>query len=305
MKGRDLDGIAGLRERRKNPRTGHLVGLYDGAAAGMDTDDGKEPWSTVCEAHGHVVAHETLEQARKWLADPLGWCEDCAREARGEKPEFEPPKPEDAPEPERVVAILDRPGPTLLAMCPVAARCRDGKTRVLGLAGQPPTEIGQDHLDDLVQRGDAARVDMPAPGGCDLVAGWAGESFIHAANEYGLPDPPFLDGARLDGGRVRLAPSRVIHSETEKWWASGVDAVFAALAAREAERANRAAHLALTTRPERPESWAAMWAATQEAGRAKLVGIIARFETDAGRRTTPARLEKRIRGIVEKRLGGG
>jgi hypothetical protein len=68
----------GLREQRRAPQTGHLVGLYDGIAADMDTTAGR--WQTVCEEHGHIISHETYALARLHLADPLGWCETCMAE---------------------------------------------------------------------------------------------------------------------------------------------------------------------------------------------------------------------------------
>lgn len=72
-----FDGLAGCVERRRNRTTGLLVGLYHNGQAGFDDDDGRAPWSTVCEEHGHIVSHDTLALARTHLADPAGWCEQC------------------------------------------------------------------------------------------------------------------------------------------------------------------------------------------------------------------------------------
>jgi hypothetical protein len=66
---------AGLAELRHVRSTGALVALYDGEAAGLDTEGGR--WSTVCEAHGTVCAHDTKTLARSWMSDPDVWCEDC------------------------------------------------------------------------------------------------------------------------------------------------------------------------------------------------------------------------------------
>lgn len=74
---------AGLVETRRSRQTGHMVSIYDGGPAGMDTEAGR--WQTVCEPHGHIISHGTLKLARHWLADPLGWCEECMAERSPEK----------------------------------------------------------------------------------------------------------------------------------------------------------------------------------------------------------------------------
>lgn len=81
---------AGLREQRKNRITGKLVGLYDGTAAEMDTADGR--WQTVCEEHGTICSHRTLELANRHMADPQ-WCEPCQAELAA-KAEAEAQTPE-------------------------------------------------------------------------------------------------------------------------------------------------------------------------------------------------------------------
>lgn len=53
---------AGLRTQRKARSTGTTVGLYNSREAGLD-DDPSCKWSTVCEDHGGIVGHETLQQA--------------------------------------------------------------------------------------------------------------------------------------------------------------------------------------------------------------------------------------------------
>ena len=75
---------AGCRVLRKT-RGGVLVGLYDANAAGMESDPAT-PWATVCEEHGGIVCHETLRDARAYLAHPDEWCPLCqrARERNGE-----------------------------------------------------------------------------------------------------------------------------------------------------------------------------------------------------------------------------
>jgi hypothetical protein len=68
------NGFAGCVSQRKSRVTGTLVGVYRNDQAGLDT---AEPWSTVCEDHGHVVSHDTLRLAIWHAADPSGWCESC------------------------------------------------------------------------------------------------------------------------------------------------------------------------------------------------------------------------------------
>jgi hypothetical protein len=72
-----VDGRAGCVQLRRARSTGTLVGVYDGEQAGLDTDDGASPWSTVCEEHSTCVSHRTLALARDHAAAPEGWCEDC------------------------------------------------------------------------------------------------------------------------------------------------------------------------------------------------------------------------------------
>jgi hypothetical protein len=68
----------GIRQAQRSRDSGHIVSIYDGIAAGLDTSAGR--WQTVCEEHGTIISHETFELARWHAPDPLGWCEACARE---------------------------------------------------------------------------------------------------------------------------------------------------------------------------------------------------------------------------------
>lgn len=70
-----FNGLAGCVEQRRSQQTGRMVGIYHNEQAGFDAEAG--PWSTVCEPHGSICAHTTLELARAHAADPLGWCEEC------------------------------------------------------------------------------------------------------------------------------------------------------------------------------------------------------------------------------------
>ena len=67
----------GERQRVRNRQTGTLVVLVDGLAEPrwLDTDGGR--WSTVCDAHSSVVAHDKLANARAFLHHPEDWCDDC------------------------------------------------------------------------------------------------------------------------------------------------------------------------------------------------------------------------------------
>ncbi|MFO7894800.1 MAG: hypothetical protein R6U63_13780 [Longimicrobiales bacterium] len=75
-------GRAGCVQLRKAHQTGTMIGVYRNDQAGLDDDDGRLPWSTVCEDHGWIVSHPTLGQARRHAPDPLGWCEDCREATR-------------------------------------------------------------------------------------------------------------------------------------------------------------------------------------------------------------------------------
>lgn len=67
---------AGCLALRRARSTGTVVGLYKGAEADLDDDDGL-PYATVCEDHAGIVCHATLTEARGWLSHPEEWCPRC------------------------------------------------------------------------------------------------------------------------------------------------------------------------------------------------------------------------------------
>lgn len=73
----NYNGMTGCIEQHKSRQTGKVVSIYRNDQAGLDDCDGEYPYSTVCEEHGWIVAHQTLQLARLHAADPLGWCEKC------------------------------------------------------------------------------------------------------------------------------------------------------------------------------------------------------------------------------------
>jgi hypothetical protein len=77
MKQYEFNGLAGCVVQRRARQTGLFVGIYHNEQAGLDDDEGRAPWSTVCESHGHVISHETLALAKFHAADPKGWCQQC------------------------------------------------------------------------------------------------------------------------------------------------------------------------------------------------------------------------------------
>jgi hypothetical protein len=76
-----MPDYAGLRYYTRARSTGTHVGVYDGIEAGMDTDGGR--WQTVCEEHGEICSHETLQTARDFAPCPEEWCKHCS----GARPE--------------------------------------------------------------------------------------------------------------------------------------------------------------------------------------------------------------------------
>lgn len=54
-----------------------VVGVYKGAEAGMDTDNGDAPWSLVCEDHSTILCFRTRADAEYHGVSPRGWCEVC------------------------------------------------------------------------------------------------------------------------------------------------------------------------------------------------------------------------------------
>ena len=72
------DGLLGCVQRRHARSTGTLVGVYYGPQAEMTSEDDPDPWLTVCETHGEIVAHRTLTLAKYFASTPEEWCEECA-----------------------------------------------------------------------------------------------------------------------------------------------------------------------------------------------------------------------------------
>ena len=69
-----VEGYAGYRTHRTRTDTGAVTTLYRGDEAGFDTFDGQEPWSIVCERHGHILMFRTRKVAEAWLSVPSQWC---------------------------------------------------------------------------------------------------------------------------------------------------------------------------------------------------------------------------------------
>lgn len=74
----------GLVARSRARSTSTLVSLYDGLAAGLDTDGGTNPWTTMCEDHRGLVTHATRKLAQSWMPLPRVWCEGCQPDCPGE-----------------------------------------------------------------------------------------------------------------------------------------------------------------------------------------------------------------------------
>jgi hypothetical protein len=68
---------AGLIYWRRSRATGTQVGVYNGEEAGLDTDGGECPWTTVCENHGGVCSHPTRALAIAHAPHPDQWCPTC------------------------------------------------------------------------------------------------------------------------------------------------------------------------------------------------------------------------------------
>lgn len=71
--------LAGCVVQRRSRRTGTLVGLYAAEQAGLDPAGGS--WATVCEDHGAIANHATLNLARTHLP-AVEWCEACQEQLR-------------------------------------------------------------------------------------------------------------------------------------------------------------------------------------------------------------------------------
>jgi hypothetical protein len=71
---------AGLVQLRVAQDTKGLVGVYNAVEAGLD----EWGYATVCEAHAHLVIHDTRSLAEYHASDPKGWCGPCRGESEGE-----------------------------------------------------------------------------------------------------------------------------------------------------------------------------------------------------------------------------
>lgn len=74
-----FNNLAGCVVQRRSRRTGTLVSLY--AAEQADLDPAGGPWATVCEDHGAIANHATLDLARAHLP-AVEWCEACQERLR-------------------------------------------------------------------------------------------------------------------------------------------------------------------------------------------------------------------------------
>lgn len=76
-----LNGVPGCVLECKNPAFEGVVRLYNANQAGFPA---KNPWVTLCEAHGSYGEYHTFELARKNLPTPSAWCEKCRQEVNSE-----------------------------------------------------------------------------------------------------------------------------------------------------------------------------------------------------------------------------
>lgn len=77
----DARRAPGVRSASVARSTGTLVLVVSGSEHGVDTSDGTQPWSTICDDHGGICSHETLSAARSWASAPEQWCPTCQGDA--------------------------------------------------------------------------------------------------------------------------------------------------------------------------------------------------------------------------------
>lgn len=77
MKRYHANGFAGCVQQRVCKQNGRVISIYNAEQAMLDSDGG--PWVTVCEEHGTVVNHKSVDMARKHAPDPMSWCEECSQ----------------------------------------------------------------------------------------------------------------------------------------------------------------------------------------------------------------------------------
>jgi hypothetical protein len=70
----NFNGIAGCVVQRRSRQTRRLVGVYKADQSDLSNE---MPWWTVCEDHGYLVGHDSLNLALSWSADPMTWCGVC------------------------------------------------------------------------------------------------------------------------------------------------------------------------------------------------------------------------------------
>jgi len=72
-----VNGLKGCVEIRRIRATKLKVGLYYGPQAGIESEL-NYPWVTVCEQHGSLLCHATMERAKQSIPFP-DWCEACQK----------------------------------------------------------------------------------------------------------------------------------------------------------------------------------------------------------------------------------
>ena len=93
-------GKQGCVDFRRSQITKTQVGLYHASQAGISSDkqeDQKKPWVVICEEHGEVEFHSTMEQASSAML-MAGKCKECWKAKPSpllEGTEFEEPKQEE------------------------------------------------------------------------------------------------------------------------------------------------------------------------------------------------------------------
>jgi hypothetical protein len=87
--------IAGYKQCQTAGSTGALIVLLDAKNGGdwlADPEDGGR-WVTYCDDHSYLLQHETIHQARSWMAWPQEWCEECQAAYEAKEAGWDPANP--------------------------------------------------------------------------------------------------------------------------------------------------------------------------------------------------------------------
>jgi dephospho-CoA kinase len=184
-------------------------------------------------------------------------------------------------EPISVKGVLDRPSSESLAMLGLVVARADGSLHTESVVGSQSGRIGLEEFQDLLERGDAQRVELPSrQRSAQYAALWVGKSFEQESEDIGLSVPPLpqQNSVSTNEGIYWIAPLVHVWRVIDFWTLRAFRQVVL-------ERDPRIARLMTWALPNRPETRAARWlTAKGTAAKDKEIDWSIRLGRDSGGR---------------------